>query len=71
MPSLERIARATQAPADLIRAGSQCAGALLRIELPGGEEIGPAQLVAAVSRLVLAAVRSGMTGSEALALLTS
>ena len=30
MPALERIARATQAPPDLIRAASQCAGALLR-----------------------------------------
>jgi hypothetical protein len=71
MPALERIARATQAPPDLIRAASQCAGALLRTELPGGEEVGPAQLVAAVTRLALAAVRSGMAPPDVVALLVS
>jgi ClpP class serine protease len=65
MPALERIARATSAPPDSIRAASQCAGALLRIESPGGEEQGSAQLVAAVTRLALAAVRSGLTPAEA------
>ena len=65
MPALERIARATGAPADPIRAASQCAGALLRLESPGGEETGGIQLVAAVTRLVNAAVRAGISPREA------
>jgi hypothetical protein len=65
MPALERIARATSAPPDPIRAASQCAGALIRIETPGGEEQGSAQLAAAVTRLALAAVRSGLTPADA------
>jgi ClpP class serine protease len=64
MPALERIARATSAPADPIRAASQCAGALLRIESPGGEEPGSVQLVAAVTRLANAAVRAGLPAVE-------
>jgi hypothetical protein len=71
MPALERIARATQAPSDLVRAGSQCAGALLRAGLPGGEEAGPAQLVSAVTRLALAAARSGLTAADLVALLAA
>src|SRR5262245_32491297 len=66
MPALERIARATNAPADLIRPAAQCAGALLRLDSPGGEEPGTAQLVAAATRLVLASVRSGMSSTEVL-----
>jgi hypothetical protein len=65
MPALERIARATSAPADPIRAASQCAGALIRIESPGGEEQGSAQLVAAVTRLVNAAARAGLAPADA------
>ena len=69
MPALERIARATRAPADLVRAASQCAGALLRSGMPGGEEVGPAQLVSAVARLAVAAVRAGLPVSEVIGLL--
>jgi hypothetical protein len=69
MPALERIARATSAPPDPIRAASQCAGALLRIESPGGEEQGSAQLVAAVTRLVNAAVRAGLAPAAAVSTL--
>ena len=65
MPALERIARATSAPPDPIRAASQCAGSLIRIQTPGGEEQGSAQLAAAVTRLVLAAVRSGLGPADA------
>ena len=65
MPALERIARATQAPPDPIRAAAQCAGALLRLEAPGGEEPGTMQLVAAVTRLVNAAVRAGLAPAVA------
>ena len=68
-PALERIARATQAPPDLIRAAAQASGALLRLELPGGEEAGAAQLVSAVTRLALAAGRSGLAVSDLVALL--
>ena len=71
MPALERIARATQAPSDLVRAASQCAGALIRWGLPGGEEVGPAQLVSAAARLALAAVRSGVAAPELVSLLAS
>jgi len=70
MPALERIGRATAAPADPFRAASQCAGALLRLEMPGGEEPGSAQLVAAVTRLVNAAVRAGIGPADAVQLLT-
>ena len=69
MPALERIARATGAPADPIRAASQCAGALLRVESRGGEELGSVQLVAAVTRLVNAAVRAGLPAVDAVAML--
>jgi hypothetical protein len=69
MPALERVARATQAPADLIRAASQCAGALLRTGLPGGAEVGEAQLAAAAARLVLAGVRAGRSPQELVSLL--
>jgi hypothetical protein len=65
MPALERIARATSAPPDPIRAASQCAGALIRVESPGGQEQGSTQLVAAVTRLVNAAVRSGLAPADA------
>jgi hypothetical protein len=71
MPALERIARATSAPSDPIRAASQCAGALIRIESPGGEEQGSAQLVAAVTRLVNAAVRAGLAPADAVRTLAS
>jgi hypothetical protein len=70
MPALERIARATGAPADPFRAASQCAGALLRVESPGGEAPGSIQLVAAVTRLVNAAVRAGLPAADAVALLS-
>ncbi len=70
-PALERIARATRAPPDLIRAAAQVSGALLRLEMPGGEHAGAEQLVSAAVRLTLAAVRSGMSPSEAIALLAS
>jgi hypothetical protein len=69
MPALERIARATGAPADPLRAAAQCAGALLRVESPGGEEPGRIQLVAAVTRLVNSAVRAGVPAADAVALL--
>jgi hypothetical protein len=65
MPALERIARATRAPPEPIRAAAQCAGALLRIAAAGGEEQGSAQLVAAVTRLVLAAIRAGIPPVDA------
>ncbi len=70
-PALERIARATNAPPDLIRAAAQVSGSLLRLEMPGGEEAGSAQLVSAVARLAVAAIRSGMPGPEVVALLVS
>jgi hypothetical protein len=70
-PALERIARATQAPPDLIRAAAQVSGSLLRLEMPGGEETGSAQLVSAVARLALAAIRSGTPASDVVALLAS
>lgn len=69
MPALERIARTTAAPAEPVRAASQCAGALLRLEMPGGEEPGSTQLVAAVTRLVNAAVRAGVGPADAVRLL--
>ena len=65
MPALERIARATRAPPDPIRAAAQCAGALLRLEAPGGEDPGSMQLVAAVTRLVNVAVRAGVLPADA------
>ena len=70
-PALERIARATRAPPDLIRAAAQASGSLLQIEMPGGEETGSAQLVSAVARLALAAIRSGMAASDVIALIAS
>ena len=70
-PALERIARATRAPPDLIRAAAQASGSLLQIEMPGGEETGSAQLVSAVARLALAAIRSGMDASDVIALIVS
>jgi hypothetical protein len=65
MPALERIARATGAPPDPIRAAAQCAGALLRLDAPGGEEPGALQLAAAVTRLVNSAVRAGVPPADA------
>jgi len=70
-PALERIARATQAPPELVRAAAQASGALLRLAMPGGEEAGSAQLVSAVARLALAAIRSGMSGPDVVALLVA
>jgi len=70
-PALERIARATQAPPDLIRAAAQASGSLLMLEMAGGEQTGSVQLVSAVARLALAAIRSGMSGSDVIALLAS
>jgi hypothetical protein len=69
MPALERIARTTQAPPDLVRAAAQCAGAVIQLELPGGEAAGAAQLLAAVVRLATAAVRSGVSPAEVAAIL--
>jgi len=68
-PALERIARATHAPPDLIRAAAQASGGLLRLAMPGGDEVGTAQLLSAVTRLALAADRSGLAASELVALL--
>jgi len=65
MPALERIARSTMAPPGPIRSASQCAGAVLRLEMPGGEEPGTTQLVAAVTRLVNAAVKAGVPATDA------
>jgi hypothetical protein len=39
--------------------------------MPGGEEAGSAQLVSAVARLAAAAIRSGMSGKDVIALLAS
>ncbi|HVP63039.1 MAG TPA: hypothetical protein VMT11_20955 [Myxococcaceae bacterium] len=69
MPALERIGRATNAPADLVRPASQAAGALLRLESPGGEDTGTEQLLAAVVRLAATSVRSGLPAGEVLRLL--
>jgi len=69
MPALERTGRATNAPADLIRPASQAAGALLRLESPGGEDAGTEQLLAAVVRLAATSVRSGLPADEVLRLL--
>lgn len=71
MPALERIARASQAPPDLIRSASQCAGALIQLEMAGGEAPGTAQLLAAVVRMATAAVRSGMGPADVAALLAA
>jgi len=68
-PALERIARATQAPSDLVRAAAQVSGSLLTLEMPGREEAGSAQLVSAVARLALTAIRSGVGVPEVIALL--
>jgi ClpP class serine protease len=69
MPALERIGRATNAPAELVRPASQVAGALLRMESPGGEDAGSEQLLAAVVRLAAVSVRSGVAPEEVLRLL--
>ncbi len=69
MSALERIGRATNAPSHLVRPASQAAGALLRLESPGGEDAGTEQLVAAVVRLAAASVRSGLPAGEVLRLL--
>ena len=70
-PAVERIARATNAPPDLIRAAAQVSGSLLTLERPGAEDAGTAQLVSAVTRLATAALRSGVPGPEVVALLLS
>jgi hypothetical protein len=70
IPALERIARASQAPPDIVRAASQCAGALIQLETPAGEAPGTAQLLAAVVRLATAAVRSGLKAADVAALLS-
>lgn len=70
MQALERIARASQAPPDLVRAASQCAGALIQLETSAGEAPGTAQLLAAVVRLATAAVRSGLKAADVAALLS-
>jgi hypothetical protein len=70
-PLLEKIARATDAPPDLIRAAAQVSGSLFRLEMPGGEAAGSAQLVSAAARLALTAVRSGTPGAEVVALLSA
>lgn len=70
MPALERIARASQAPPDLVRSASQCAGALIQLEMPDGEVAGTAQLLAAVVRMATAAVRSGLEPADVAALLS-
>jgi hypothetical protein len=69
MPSLERIARATAAPPDLVRFSSQVAGAAIRLGMAGGVEQGEMQLLAAVVRLAHASVRAGMPPAEVVALL--
>jgi len=69
MPALERIGRATNAPSDLVRSASQAAGALLRLDSPGGEDAGTEQLLAAVVRLAAVSVRSGLPAAEVLRLL--
>ena len=69
MPALERIARATAAPSDLIRFASQVAGAAIRLGMPGGAEQGEVQLLAAVVRLAHASVRAGVAPGEVVQLL--
>ena len=69
MPALERIARATSAPSDLIRFSSQVAGAAIRLGMPGGAEPGELQLLAAVVRLANASVRAGLLATEVVRLL--
>lgn len=69
MPALERIARATAAPSDMVRFASQVAGATVRLGMPGGTEQGEVQLLAAVVRLAHAAVRAGLPPSEVVRLL--
>lgn len=64
MPALERIARASQAPPDIVRAASQCAGSLIQLEAPDGEAPGTTQLLAAVVRLATAAVRAGLEAAD-------
>jgi hypothetical protein len=69
MPALERIARATAAPSDLVRFCSQVAGAAIRLGMPGGAEQGEVQLLAAVVRLAHASVRAGLPPGDAVQLL--
>ena len=69
MPALERIARATAAPSDLIRFTSQVAGAAIRLGMPGGVEQGELQLLAAVVRLAQASVRAGLPPADVVRLL--
>jgi len=69
MPALERIARATAAPSELIRFTSQVAGAAIRLGMPGGAEQGEVQLLAAVVRLAHASVRGGLPADDAVRLL--
>jgi len=69
MPSLERIARATAAPPELVRFSSQVAGAAIRLGMAGGAEQGEMQLLAAVVRLAHASVRAGIPPGEVVAFL--
>ena len=69
MPAIERLARATGAPPEPVRAASQCAAALLRVGMPGEDEVGIAQLVAAVTRLAVSAARKGLSSMEVVQLL--
>lgn len=64
MPALERIARATRAPPELIRPASQSVGALLLLGAPGREEQGTHQLLSAVARLAIASVRAGLAPAD-------
>ena len=69
MPAIERLARATGAPPEPVRAASQCAAALVRVGMPGGYEVGVAQLVAAVTRLAVSAARKGLSSADVVQLL--
>jgi membrane-bound lytic murein transglycosylase B len=71
MPALERIGRLTGAPSDLIRASSQVAASVIRLESSGGTVQGESQLVAAVVRLAYAAVRAGVPAAEVVAALAT
>ena len=69
MQAIERLARATGAPPEPVRAASQCAAALVRVGMPGGYEVGVAQLVAAVTRLAVSAARKGLSSADVVQLL--
>ena len=69
MPAIERLARATGAPSEPMRAASQCAAALLRLGMPGGDEVGLSQLVSAATRLAVSAARKGVSPTELVQLL--